>query len=196
MAWTLQTHEKHYPKNFNSGLLEGIWELCEPRSALDFGCGPGYYCRALSEKGCARVVGIEPNNMSSALFAARPGLKQLSVDIFKDDLTSVAELKVDASFDLVMSIEVAEHIERRLHETLFDFLVAQTRHWIVFSGARIGQGGIGHVAERAEEDWRQEFTSRGLIYREDMTLRLRAQCNARNINHRRNVMVFEKTLPN
>lgn len=147
------------------------------------------YCRAFAEKGAKRVIGIEPNPMSTSLFSDHPGLKQMPVDIFAEDTSSSPHLC--QSFDLVMSIEVAEHIDRQLHERLFNFLSSKAKHWIVFSGARIGQGGIGHIAERSEEDWRQEFIQRGWLYRDDLTRDLRHRCNVRNVNHRRNVMVFE-----
>ena len=94
-------------------------------------------------------------------------------------------------YDLVISIEVAEHVEQSNHVKLFDFLVSRTNRWLIFSGARPGQGGHGHIAERSEEEWRSELTDRGMILRAGITESIRNACDAKNINHRRNLQVFE-----
>jgi cyclopropane fatty-acyl-phospholipid synthase-like methyltransferase len=96
-------------------------------------------------------------------------------------------------YELVLSIEVAEHVERTNHDFLFDFLVKHCKKWIIFSGARVGQGGHGHIAERPEEEWRSELVSRGMHFRADLTSAARTACDQKNVNHRRNVMVFEKS---
>jgi hypothetical protein len=58
------------------------------------------------------------------------------------------------------------------------------------SGARPEQGGHGHVAERPEAEWRQEFVSRGLAFEPDLTRLAREMCDEMNIIHRRNIQVF------
>ena len=97
---------------------------------------------------------------------------------------------LDKLFDTVISIEVAEHIPLEQHEALFDFLVSRAGRMIVFSGARPGQGGHGHIAERPELEWREEFTKRGCIFDLELTINARNQSNTRNINHRKNLQVF------
>ena len=72
------------------------------------------------------------------------------------------------------------------NEYLFDFLVAHTNKWIVFSGARIGQGGHGHIAERTENDWKYEFVKRGMVFEESMTNDVRQVSDEKNINHKKN----------
>lgn len=61
---------------------------------------------------------------------------------------------------------------------------------LVFSAARPGQKGLGHIAERPFEDWIEEFTERGLIYLKEATHIIRRMSDSRNINHRKNLLVF------
>lgn len=187
-AWDMNTHQALHPKNFNKGLAEYISTVIEPTSLLEFGSGLGWlskyindHCQ-LSEQYC-----IEPE-IIHGIYDNREGPRILPVNIFRDSLPFMLNHK----FDLVMSIEVAEHIERALHDRLFEFLVSHTKNWIVFSGARVGQGGHGHISERDEEEWKAEFLKRGMIFQDDMTESIRLACDKKNINHRRNLLVFKR----
>ena len=186
--WTPQEHLARYGPNFDNGMAEYIALTLEPTSILEFRCGLGLYCNFLkTQLDINTVIGIEPEAMGG-VFDSPNGPTQLAIDIFLDEHPEPLEQK----FDLVMSIEVAEHVPQEKHDFLFDFLVSHTANWIVFSGARIGQGGHGHIAERDEEDWKSEFLKRGMIFQCELTRNIRLACNQRNINHRQNLMVFKR----
>ena len=180
-AWTEEEHRALYPDTFNTGLAAWLVETIQPASVLEFGSGLGHMAQYMHDAG-ALVHCIEPNMTKYA------GPTLFAVDIFKDPIPTALERK----YDLVLSIEVAEHVPLWQHSMLFDFLYARSGRWIVFSGARPGQEGHGHIACRAEEDWRGEWTRRGAIFMSDLTADARAHCNARNVNHVRNMQVFEK----
>lgn len=185
-AWDERTHLALHPKNFNFGLADFIVKQLAPKRVLEFGSGLGFLARHIvDETGSTEVYCIEPNEIKGHYDAVK-GPKLLSVDIFDDPHPD--ELK--RTYDLVVSIEVAEHIRREKHGVLFDFLTARAGKWIVFSGARVGQGGHGHIAERPEEEWKAEFTARGMRFEPELTRKMREACDEKNINHRRNVMVF------
>ena len=95
-------------------------------------------------------------------------------------------------YDLVISIEVLEHIDLRYHDRVFDFFVERANKFIIFSGGHPGQAGIGHIACRPEEEWRNEFVKRGFLFEREHTTELRKASNKRNINHRKNLQVFSK----
>jgi O-methyltransferase len=184
-AWTEETHHQIYPDNFNHGLAKFLTEIISPSDFLEFGGGVGALSRYISEN--TRIGDsfmIEPK--INIAFEKAPNLRCLNFDITKD----VAPAVLNRSFDLVVSIEVAEHIERIHHERLFDFLAARAKRWVVFSAARQGQGGYGHVAERSETEWREEFLSRGFTFDARLTALARSMSDRKNINHKRNLQVF------
>jgi hypothetical protein len=187
-GWDEETHLKLYAKNFNQGMANYLVKEIAPKSFLEFGSGLGFLAKHIDENlDLESSFCIEPNYIRG-LYGQMSNVKLLQLDIFKDDIPR----EIDQKFDLVISIEVAEHIERNKHNFLFDFLVNKTKNWLVFSGARIGQGGHGHISERAEDDWKGEFLSRGMIFDEQRTKNIRNACDKKNINHRKNVMVFHK----
>lgn len=185
-AWTQEDHERLYPSNFDFGLAQFLVDNLSPKRALEFGSGVGDLARYLTKSG-AEMHCIEPVLNDENYDAVRgPVLHQ--VDIFSEPLPS----SLPRHFDTVISIEVAEHIPRSLHGFLFDFMTSRSTRWIAFSGAIPGQGGYGHVAERPESEWRTEFESRGWQHYEELTVALRRACDEKNVNHRRNAMIFRK----
>lgn len=183
--WDRAAHEKLYGRNLNTGLGNFIVEHVAPKHLLEFGSGlcelASYIGEwtALAPSFCVEPA-VEPADTLS------PGIELLNVDV----LSTPAPRVLDRLFDLVLSVEVVEHVPRDQHEAVFDFLVARAGRLIVFSGARPGQGGHGHVAERPELEWREEFTSRGCTFDPVLTMRARNMSNRRNVNHCRNLQVF------
>ena len=187
-AWTAETHKRLYPAIFNQGLAGYITRNFNPNTVLEFGSGLGDLARFIADNSaCKSIHCIEPLMMPEDI-GKHPKITQFTTNIFRE--SKRADLR--PKYDLVLSIEVAEHVERSMHNILFDFLVKRCEKWLVFSAARVGQGGHGHIAERPEEEWRSEIVSRGLHFREDLTLGARNASDRKNINHCRNVMVFER----
>ena len=65
-------------------------------------------------------------------------------------------------FDLVQSLEVAEHLRPDSAETFIDTLVAHGS-LVLFSAAVPGQGGEHHVNERPLDYWRAIFREKGYV---------------------------------
>ncbi|MCC5987907.1 MAG: class I SAM-dependent methyltransferase [Pararhodobacter sp.] len=183
--WDRAAHEKLYGKNLNTGLGDFIILQVEPKNFLEFGSGLGALATYVGERtALSASYCLEPAVEPAGDLA--PQIELLNVDV----LANPAPRVLDRLFDLVLSIEVAEHVPRDQHEALFDFLVSRAGRLVVFSGARPGQGGHGHVAERPELEWREEFTRRGCLFDPVLTMRARMMSNRRNINHRKNIQVF------
>jgi hypothetical protein len=70
------------------------------------------------------------------------------------------KFRLNRRFDLVQSLEVAEHIAEPHADTFIDNLAAHG-DVILFSAATPGQGGEFHVNEQWYEYWRNKFTDRG-----------------------------------
>lgn len=188
--WSLQTHLKNYgPKTFNDGICNWIMVNIKPKSVIDFGCGVGYYSNYFSLAGADVVHAIEPEKMDSKLFNNERNCIQFELDITNQKIPEIIQ---NSKYDLVFSLEVLEHIERKYHDKIFDFLCEKSNQYIIFSGARIGQPGIGHISCRDELDWRNEFLKRGYVFENDLTNDIRKSSNIININHRKNLQVFIK----
>lgn len=123
-------------------------------SVLDFGCGIGTYLGLFRDAGVQKTVCMEPRDMG---WFMRRGVTQIVADVIHDDLSTLYKEK----FDLVMSVEVLEHIGREYHERVFDFLANSSNCFVAFSAAVPGQEGAGHVAAREVGDWESEFLRRG-----------------------------------
>jgi tryptophanyl-tRNA synthetase len=67
-------------------------------------------------------------------------------------------------FNLVLSLEVGEHIPAQYEQTFIDNLINSSREYIVLSWAVENQPGIGHVNCRNNDFVISEFQKRGLDY--------------------------------
>jgi len=186
-TWSLQDHIKKYKINFNDGAASWILNNINFNSILEFGCGPGYYCKFWSDNGIQYVHAIEPEPMDKKCF------ENNNCEQFEFDITTQPEPKgILNTYDCIVSIEVLEHIDRKYHDKIFDYFISKKPKTIIFSAATPGQKGNGHIACRTEEDWRSEFLKRGFSFDELQTQQLRNFSNALNINHKKNLQVFNQ----
>ena len=129
-----------------------VISLCHAQSVGDFGCGVGSWVRACQECEIADVTGIDGDYVDERL------LMIPRARFVKADLTRPLDL--GRRFDLVISLEVAEHLPPNAAGIFVDTL---TRHGsvILFSAAVPGQGGVRHVNEQWGQYWSSTFAARG-----------------------------------
>jgi hypothetical protein len=96
--------------------------------------------------------------------------------------------------DVVISVEVAEHLPEASADRYVDFLCAASARWVILTAATPGQGGIDHVNEQPNEYWIAKLAARGFIHTRDLSQRWRAEWKAQSICtwYYNNVMVFER----
>jgi len=123
------------------------------RSVVDFGCGQGAWLRAWSETG-ADVMGVD------GPYVDRRDMLIDAENFRAADLANPIDL--GRRFDLVQSVEVAEHLPAAKAESFVDTLVAHGP-MVLFSAALPGQGGENHVNEQPLDYWRDIFRSRGYL---------------------------------
>lgn len=128
-----------------------VLDLLPVTSVLDVGCGQGAWLEVWREHG-ARVVGVDGDYVRA---------DQLLIDA--EDFVPFdlgGRLDLERRFDLVQSLEVAEHLPEAHAEAFVDNLV---RHGdvVLFSAAAPGQGGTQHINEQPPAWWRQRFADRG-----------------------------------
>ena len=126
----------------------------DARSVLDLGCGTGIWLRVFSDGGRREVFGVdcEPVGATDLVIA--------------HDQFLVADLgqKLDLHrrFDLVLCLEVAEHLNAWCADMVVENCV---RHGdvIVFSAAIPGQQGIQHLNEQPPQYWTEKFRRHGYV---------------------------------
>lgn len=108
--------------------------LSRVNSAIDFGCGVGTWLSVIKEKGSEKVKGLDGVRVNKDLLEI--GEKEFQIVDF-ERLTQIDEI-----YDLVISLEVAEHVSKESVEKYIDSLVSSSEY-ILFSAAIPLQGGRG-----------------------------------------------------
>lgn len=131
-----------------------IVELLHPSSILDVGCGRGTWLHAFANLGVHDFLGVDGPHVAAA------DLEIPAENFVARDLREPLDL--GRSFDLVISLEVAEHLAAGLAST---FVQSLTRHTnaVLFSAAIPFQGGAGHVNEQWQSHWAAEFAVEGFV---------------------------------
>ena len=119
----------------------------------DFGCGQGAWLSVWRKAGAA-VVGVDGPYVDRGHLMIEQG------EFRAADLGSPIDL--GRRFDLVQSLEVAEHLSADRAAAFIDTLTAHGR-LVLFSAAVPGQGGEHHVNEQPLEYWRAKFRDRGYL---------------------------------
>lgn len=121
-------------------------------SLLDVGAGHGAWAAEWMEAGVKDVVAVDGHYVNLAQLAI-PARCFMSRDLAQP-------LDLGRRFDLVQSLEVAEHLSEEHAEPFVDSL-ARHGDVILFSAAVPNQGGEHHVNEQPPEYWRRHFAARG-----------------------------------
>lgn len=122
------------------------------KTLLDLGCGKGDYIKYFKSQGC-EVTGLDGNPHTPALSDGLAGVQDISVPF-----------SLGKKFDVVISLEVGEHIPAEYESTLIDNIIKHAKNKIITSWAVPGQGGDGHVNCRTNEYIIDEFEKRGWEY--------------------------------
>ena len=130
-------------------LIRGAVEVS---SVLDVGCARGTWLREWRATG-AEIQGVDGAYVNPEEFVIDHGRFRAA------DLSAGFDLGCE--FDLVQSLEVAEHLPSSASVEFVHSLVRHSRGLILFSAAPPGQGGENHINEQPYEYWRELFRTHG-----------------------------------
>jgi glycosyltransferase involved in cell wall biosynthesis len=132
---------------FAKRLAEWIANTLNPVTALDIGCGPGIYVNALRDHGID-AAGIDTDERVKG----KPYLTQQSMF----DLTEIA--------DVVLCLEVAEHLPEADADAVAESVACAVADGgtLIWSAAKPGQGGVGHINCQDKAYWLQRLSNYGL----------------------------------
>jgi SAM-dependent methyltransferase len=136
-------------------VLPFIFNMYKPSSVVDVGCGLGNWLHVARELGVPKVAGIDTDHFDSV----KRGLS--SSEYFCHDLNK--PLVNFEKFDLVICLEVAEHLAAESAENLIKTLTG-LGEIILFSAAIPGQGGQDHLNEQWPDYWQQKFYTQDYIF--------------------------------
>lgn len=126
--------------------------MLRPASVLDVGCGTGTWLAAFRAEGVGDVMGVDGGDID-------PGMLEIPPESFRRlDLSEPFDL--GRRFDLVVSLEVAEHLPPAAADGFVASLAAHAPV-VVFSAAVPFQGGAGHVNEQWPSWWAERFAAVG-----------------------------------
>jgi SAM-dependent methyltransferase len=160
LFWVMEGNNlAHYTKTFFQELRNGVTQSAEAivplvlglvpaHSVVDVGCGDGTWLAIFRKYGVADIVGIDGEYIE-------PALLQIPTNHFNAfDLTKPLDL--GRTFDLAVSLEVAEHLPPECASTFVGSLT-RLAPVILFSAAIPFQGGNRHVNEQWPDKWAELF---------------------------------------
>lgn len=155
-------------------------ELINPHSVLDIGCGIGLYPALYRHLGIRDVLGIDGVPPESSVLGSE-GYQQV-------DLQQPLDLK--RKFDLVVCLEVVEHIDPETTNVIIDSIERHADEYILFSMAEPGQPGHGHINCRNISEVLDLWADRGWYPDVPASLGLRALSSLQWF--RRNLVLLRK----
>jgi cyclopropane fatty-acyl-phospholipid synthase-like methyltransferase len=131
-----------------------ILELVQLASVIDIGCGIGTWLSAFKEHGISDIIGVDGH------YIERNMLLIPEERFIPFDLTN--SIRMERSFDLVMSLEVAEHLPKEFADAFVESLTG-LGSLVLFSAAIPFQRGTNHVNEQWPDYWTEKFEKRGYV---------------------------------
>jgi SAM-dependent methyltransferase len=129
-----------------------VLALLKPQSVIDVGCGLGTWLSVFEEFGVKDVFGIDGDHVDRSMLQI-PHERFTAFDLKKP-------IQIDRHFDLVVSLEVAEHLPQECAKT-FVHSLTKLGPVILFSAAIPFQGGTAHLNEQWPDYWANYFNDDG-----------------------------------
>jgi SAM-dependent methyltransferase len=134
-------------------ILPIVFEFVQPASIVDIGCGTGEWLGAAKQLGVSEILGVD----GAWVLDSEPVIPR--DNFLAHDIR--LPLTLERKFDLVISLEVAEHLPESNARQFVQTLCA-AGEVALFSAAIPGQGGRNHVNEQWPSYWAQIFSALGL----------------------------------
>ena len=152
-------------------IAEAIIKIYNPASIIELGCGKGDLAKIFSKKGI-RVLAID--GYANPDFSESPMVEFKKFDLNDKRSYEVIKAGYYKQFDLVISTEVAEHLDSGVNEMLADTICALGKN-IIFSAAVPNQDGDGHINCQPKDYWHKLFMQHGFVLQNKLRNELRMQ---------------------
>jgi len=156
---------QHYTEYFHSSHATGslrsaqeivplVMELIKPKRVIDGGCSLGNWLSVFKEHGVEEILGLDGDYVDLKLLKIPPEC------FHAHDLAK--PVKIQHCFDLVVSLEVAEHLPIESAESFINTLV-NLGLVVLFSAAVPYQPGSFHVNCQWPDHWIKIFNEKGYV---------------------------------
>ncbi len=128
-------------------------DAVKPNSVVDVGCGDGTWLSIFFELGIKNIKGYDGNWVDR---------KSLYIPEKTFEAVDLSKTKIETTerYDLVVSLECGEHIEKQYADQFVESL-CNLGPVVCFSAALPFQGGVNHINEQWPEYWANLFANRG-----------------------------------
>ena len=134
-------------------ILPLVQKFIQPKTVLDIGCGVGTWLAVWKNLGM-EVYGMDGDYVDrSQLFIPEKNFYPANLE---------KQLESNKKFDLVETLEVAEHLSPARADSFIEDLT-KLSDVILFSAAITGQGGVNHVNEQMQSYWAEKFLRQGYV---------------------------------
>lgn len=128
--------------------MVGWWvgQYGKPKTMIDYGSGDGWWSHSFKQIGSKTCFAVELDDIA---FEHTPPDVYFKQHDLREPLTDL-----QGKFDLVMCLEVAEHLPKHAaHNALLATLAKSTDSVLIFSAAQPGQPGTGHINPQPQSYW-------------------------------------------
>jgi len=166
-------------------LVDILMNYFHPSSVVDVGCGNAEFLLEFQKR---RVLIKGYEGSQHAIDSSLVGKE------FIEQVDLRNTIQDSHKYDLVLCLEVAEHIEKNYSQKLVEN-VTNLGDVILFTAAPPGQGGHFHMNEQPREFWINLFTMRIFSIDEDLTEALKKEMKEKGILswYCDNLMVFKRS---
>ncbi|WP_447951996.1 class I SAM-dependent methyltransferase [Chryseobacterium koreense] len=143
-------HNLDSPKEIVPELIK----IFKPKSVADFGCGLGTFLYCFKEAGVNDILGLDGNWVNRDLLSTYLAPNEFRASNLEEKIT------LQKKYDLVISLEVAEHISEKSADTFVENLV-NAGDLVVFGASIPFQEGQNHLNEQWVDYWEMKFNEKG-----------------------------------
>jgi SAM-dependent methyltransferase len=130
-------------------------DLINPKKVIDVGCGRGSFLKIFADNGVEFIYGIDGEWVNEA---------DLDIPLkFFRYVNLEKEIQIYDKFDLVICLEVAEHLTPGRASSFVDDL-CRLSDVVLFSAAIPFQGGTSHINERPITYWADLFKKNNYVW--------------------------------